>query len=533
MPLTQYDQPPSLIISTDYGAQSLLKDAGSASGYSLTFNETETEIEIEFEPQELTEDQSRVLLNNADIYYLRTIMWLLYDPFNAIDGPPIDAWYALCDHLDQSVLDRVGAEPTILADGNWLKCQDPPPARDQFDLTDGKKFFEYKKISAAVLVKIVETAKLQRENKRLSENAKDLAFSLVPVLGPTINATRNPGADPSEVSQETLIGTIIDVIGGKVLQVGAKAGGKIIGAISTKIKPAVLIPDFRGYNALYEVYDQELEAARNALSKHQKLKALIVDEDGFIKGLSGSGQLDYEKRVRFTKIALRLMGRDLGDDTYDFLFSELDRLWSMLPEEVKDKALSLEQFKAQIIANRKNFFAVDGDKMDIILSEGIGGRNYIVEGKVLIAIRTSLLRSGTPIHEFLHYYHGSQQGFGSIYLFEGLNSEESLKTVLLLREGFVDWLLKDVGYTATQSYQKYVSKLDEIVTELTELGHPGKLWAQEAALTGDFGKFYERYVNATGKTSIAPALVALFDQAVENGEELPIEVGIELNKIDN
>lgn len=210
--LMQVDNPPPLMIKNTQNIQNLLSDSVDTIGYELELTKTEDKVTIDFTPtEELTEERAKEMLALSNNYYLRMLTWVLTDPFNSVDGLGIDPWYALCDHLSDEKLAEIGVEQTTLKYGK-LTCFDNPPTKDQFIVGDSHSQFEYRKIPATTLIRMVETARIQRESKSLTENSKDLAFSMIPILGPLINAHRNPGADPSQVSQATVVNSLMNVL---------------------------------------------------------------------------------------------------------------------------------------------------------------------------------------------------------------------------------------------------------------------------------------------------------------------------------
>lgn len=274
--VNQCDQPPVLVVSNKDSAQSVFKLAGEAAGYTLSFNEiSNEETIIDLNPEQFTELEAKNILQNADIYYLRTLMWLLIDTLNKVAGPSIDPWYALCDHLSEERLREVGAEPTILANGDYLKCADSPPTRSQFTSTDPHAFFTYRKFTATTLVKMVETATLERENKALQFNAGDFALSLIPFWGPILTASA--GEYPSLIAQNTLINSLVNIIslpGGPV----AAAQGRIISYLAPKLTSKfVVVVDLGKYIA---------RATNNSLANlfggSQRITLRVMSEEKYV-----------------------------------------------------------------------------------------------------------------------------------------------------------------------------------------------------------------------------------------------------------
>lgn len=272
LPSNQYDEPPPLVTSTSKGAQGLLKDAAIVVGYSVTFNETEEEIILDFEPQDLTEDVAKELLNRADVYYLKTIKYILEDSWQKIVGPPIDPWYAMCDHLPEDLLiEKVGAEPTYLKgeqDGQekQLACTDQPPSRDQFKLTDSHVHWTYKKIPASLLISMVETTRLERENKNLQQNAFEFALSLTPILGPML--TVSAADDPNKIAQATVINGLLTVITGPGTPVG-QAAAKVTGVLISPLKNQIVTIYVKVKGGAQEVID-------NLNNLNQQLTARLI-----------------------------------------------------------------------------------------------------------------------------------------------------------------------------------------------------------------------------------------------------------------
>ncbi len=487
IPFNQYDQPPALIVSTADGAQGLLKDAGSTAGYRVSFSETEDEITIGFEPNELTEEEAKNYLNQADKYYLRTLMWLLYDPFNAIDGPPIDAWYAFCDHLNPEVLARVGAEPTILADGKWLQCLDPPPTIDQFNPTNGKRFFLYKKIAATVLAKMIETSRLQRENKSLSENAKDFAFSMIPVLGPTINAIRNPGSDPDAVAQETIVNSLLEVLtsgAGPVIKPAAEGGGKLLVSLASRIKAKFVIPYFRNVpSSQYGDFATEVAKASSQLKNQASLVVKLLPDNVITKP-------NVRRKI------IRLTGSQIINDAYEQLFTDLGVIYGHISPWTRQHIIAFDRIEQVLWKKRSDILFLKDADYDILVSPlglpdsaGVYIR-HINPQKSLVVVRSSV-ESNTVAHETTHFIQ-------DLHRFANFFAEEQYRTTAgyMTTEGLTDWIWKAKrGYAA--AYNQEVGQIEIMIARLNNKGVDGAAAAEYSALTGNsryFLELYERYV---------------------------------------
>lgn len=478
LPSNQYDEPPSLLISTSDNAQNLLKNVGSSADYRITFSESEDEISIEFEPQdELTEEAAKSLLNQTEVYYLRTLMWLLYNPFNAIDGPPIDAWYALCDHLQPDLLAKVGAEPTILKDGMQLACSDPPPTRDQFVETDPHQHFLYKKIPATVLVKMIETARLQRENKSLSENAKDLAFSMVPLLGSTINAIRNPGSDPDEVSRDTLVSSIVDIFGGAAVK-GVAQIGKVAVSLGSIVKPKFVIPLFRNVpSPEYGDFASEVAKTSTQLKNRASLVVKLVPDNVITK-------------PNTRRIVIRLAGSRITQEAYEQLFTDLGVIYGHISPWTRQHVISFDRIEQALRRKQGDIRFLNNADYDILAnplgfasSDGMFIR-HINPRKNLLVIRSGV-ETRTITHEGIHYIQ-DLHGFTKIF-------DEAQ---YMMKEGLTDWILKAKrGYAS--AYDQEVGQIEIMIARLSNKGVDGVAIAEYSALSGNpkyFLEVYTRYV---------------------------------------
>lgn len=497
--LNQSDDPPPMITSTNQGAQSLLEEAAKTAGYSVKINQADDEITLEFNPSELDEEQAKIILQNSDKYYLRTLMWLLYDPFNAIEGPPIDAWYALCDHLDPGLLAKIGADETYLKaeegqDAKKLECTDPPPILDQFNPTDSHLHFTYKKIPATVLVNMVETIKLQRENKDLSENAKDIAFLMVPVLGPVINATRNPGLDPLEITKATVIDGLATIIlgpvGGKVSQIG----GKALTVIGSRINARFIIPNFRKIPSYeYADFQTEMAVARQRLTGRESLVVKILGE--------------VTRRDRIIKnIVVRMVGTKIGPAVFQRVFADFDVIYSRMSAWELQQVLPVGQIKRAITKHQNNFVNLLEDDYNALLGQGsVGvtiGQKVSLKSKVVI--KTGHLNTRTSPHEFVHYSQFIHHPNLKAYVSNMDRAEQ------ILWEGLNDWVLqRELGYPA--SYNNVVSEVETMVQTFNRAGVDGVKMARPAALNGNTREFMAAYEKYTGDFNARARLTDLFN----------------------
>ncbi len=478
IPFSQYDTPPPLLVSNSFDAQQLFIEVGKAADYSVSIEEIEDEITITFEPDEMTEEEAKDFLNRADKYYLRILMYLLTKPIaGRFQGEQIDPWYAFCDHLNPEVLARVGAEPTILADSNQLQCSDPPPTRDQFNLTDPHAYLLYKKIPAIVLVRMAETARLERENKNLQENASEFAISLIPILGPTINAIRNPGADPDEVAGDTLVNSIVDVFGGVVIR-GTTQTGKLIASLGSRVKPKFVIPFFR--NAPSSEYgDFAFEAAKaSSQLKNRASLAVKLVPDNVIS------------RPNIRRTIIRLAGSQITKDAYEQLFTDVGIIYGHISPWTRQHVISFDRIERSLRSKQDDIrFLKDAD-YDILAnplgftsSDGIFIR-HINPQKNLLVIRSGV-ETRTVTHEGVHYIQ-DLHGFTKVF-------DEAQ---YMMKEGLTDWILKAKrGYAP--AYDQEVGQIEIIVVRLSNSGVDGVAVAEYSALSGNpryFLEIYERYV---------------------------------------
>lgn len=494
--LNEDDNPPPLIISDNAAAELFLDEVGTTLGYDITINESEDEIDIEFVPaEEFTEEAAREFLNKSDdqehIYYLRSIMWFLVDTLGKVPGPSIDPWYAFCDHLRQDILDKVGAEPTEFMDGTRLACSDLPLTdedKDKLFFNDRHRQFVYRKISARTLVYMIETAKLERENRGFLENAADFAVSLIPLFGPMLTASAE--ADPGEVSRDGLISVVMEVAGGKVAQVGFKVGGKIVGNLSTRVKPHLVIPNYKGSLAYYFSHADEVAFAKKALQGRERLRVKLVGQNGFVMGVRGV-------KPYLTRIAIRLVGKSFPEHVYQKLFNDIDTLYAKLPPEILDSIPSKEVFKARVEQMRKNTFALSDDSSDAILGEKLFGEHIYEKdtARNIIVVRESRMDTKTVIHEFIHELQ-EELGKGNKAPADWGINYANLDAWKGLKEGSVDWIIETkLGYPST--YTDEVTQINRMVAELEARGHDGTGLALRHFMEGDVWGFMTKFEELT------------------------------------
>ncbi len=198
--LNELDNPPSLITYADplRGGLDTLTDIGGDAGYGITFDETSTEPTITIDPNIEPKDPILVL-ENMDIYYLRTLVWILLD-LHEQPTHPIDPWYVLCGILSNDKLQKLGVEPTIKKNNEWLGC-DEEPDKEQFSVySQSHRLYIYKKIPVSELVEMMETARLIREGVGIGidAKAKDFATEIIPGFGAyfALQHSQKPGGDP-------------------------------------------------------------------------------------------------------------------------------------------------------------------------------------------------------------------------------------------------------------------------------------------------------------------------------------------------
>lgn len=375
-----------------------MEETGDSIGYDVQLEKSEDGTTITFTPKELSEERAKQILSQTDIYYLRMLMWLLLDNFST-NPQIIDPWYALCDYLDSSMMAKLGAEPTVLANGQTLACSDTPPLQDQFRMTDPHRRFTYKKISAIVLAQMVETAKLERENRDFSENAKDFAFMMVPVLGPVINAIRHPGEDPLAVSQGVVIDTIGTILTGKLGSAAAGGGKLAVRFAGSKLKNSALAlfikegAEEAGLSVL-EVYGKTVQKLMGRQKFLVKLASALPDvakvnnswmrhvmEESIIP-LIHAGKayvLSYEvSKPVFNKLLGAIEKWDGGSFIY--------RL-GILPRE-------------QILETIENNWVIVVKDKDFMKQWGIGTRGF-AQGRMVV-LKESAVSEDLLAHEFTH-----------------------------------------------------------------------------------------------------------------------------------
>ncbi len=313
---SEYDNPPTLITTANpLETENLLKEALMPLGYDLSTSESEDEIDLELNPIEpFTEEKAREFLNSSTtkehLFYLRSIMWLLIDSFDKIPGPSIDPWYVLCDHLNPEILNKVGAEPTMLANGYQLACSDPPPNRNQFSLTDPHNQFIYRKIPAKTLVMTLETLKLERENRATWENIVNFIATMAPVIGPTLTVSAYD--DPTTIANETLINSISWAVAPVPIFKIAGAGGKIfVNLLGPKLANRTVMVAYTrfGESSIGQVVRSATELSQNlgGLVNRGAVKVIIKLvpkqaerlESRIQEGLTLIKQGKYEDAVKF------------------------------------------------------------------------------------------------------------------------------------------------------------------------------------------------------------------------------------------
>lgn len=463
--LSEFDNPPPLIVSDSFSAQRLLQDVGKVGNYQIAFNEDEDGITIEFSPQELTEEEAKEVLNNTDIYYLRALMWILLDSFST-PAHPIDPWYALCDHLKPGLLAKMGAEPTTLANGQVLACADPVPQSGEFYPGDPHAYSLYKKIPALTLAKMVETARFTRENKNLQEHAKDLAFSLAPLVGPIINAIRNPGSDPSEVAQEMLISEIGLVAGGPIQQ-GVIS---LTGRIASKVGAKIVIPNFRNVPASnYRNFIEEVALAQTKLRRLENLKVKLV-----------SGRVILQRNLR--RVLLQQAGRRWSQESYDQMVLSIKTLYEKLPSEARYYLIPYEQVEKVLAKMYKQGYFREFSEMDYdILIDSLNPYRtagvhvpHVNPQQSYIIVRSGIADASTYAHEVIHLIQEMH--------WKGYSPYNDTSTRMLY-EGLTDWLLHhELRYLP--SFDTEVANIYGMIAAMEAKGVEGTLIARIAALSG-------------------------------------------------
>lgn len=377
----QYDNPPPLMAPNSLGAEKLLTDSGAAAGYSVKLTQTVDDITIDFKPQDLTEDAAKDFLNNADKYYLRAIMWMLEKPVGGgkIQGIQIDPWYAFCNHLSQDILDEVGATPTEFMDGHKLSCSDPPLTdedKDKLYFNDGHRHLLYKKIPATILVKMIETLRLEREKRGFLGNAQDFATDAIPVVGPIIVALQDPSADPSEVANKTMINEILTLIAPEASPIIRQWGKTLLGTIASRIGANSAVISFGEYMA--PLTRDLIPAISRKLQNGQTIVISLIREAA-------------EKRI----ISQVLKSYNLAEDTI------LYRVTS--PEYVKDGFAIANQRSSAMIRDPYNL--IDNPNIAAAAQEGIDMSKFL-EPKIPREIVASKLE-----YPSLNVMHGDPSGY--------------------------------------------------------------------------------------------------------------------------
>lgn len=256
----QYDVPVKIQSGDILGGGFVLSDITKEAGFVTTLKTSEEVITAEFDPKKVDEEKEEELarvvfkkMADDPQYYpfLKTLMYLLANEMNTVSNTPhIDSRYTMCDYIPEKVLEEIGVNKTSLygEGGRVLGCSEQPPSPQQLGVVYGRPHREgvkFYKIPARHLLTFLELAIQVQEKREVLLDPQNLAYHVVPFVGPYLEAIHTPGLDPKEVHGKIALFGAVDAVvmyfGGAVVGVtGVGIAAVLPAAVRTTISDVTI-----------------------------------------------------------------------------------------------------------------------------------------------------------------------------------------------------------------------------------------------------------------------------------------------------